>query len=251
MVTTRSTTPAAKQRAAKKIPVEPTEAAEVANPAKPARAAKKAAKAAKKAAARKPATPAKKAASTGAARSAKSAAKTRKSAPRSAPPLTRGIPMAAAGIDADIEALDLAPIAKAAAVALRRAHPAVKFTSGRRNKADQARAMASNVVKNRHWIVETYASTPLRGRCQQWVDAHPQATTQANIAAGLLSVFDAASVAELGRFSKHLSGAAFDAQPVTAGAEAIKQTIRGLAGLDLFLDKEGGLVRWHAQFKDG
>ena len=31
-------------------------------------------------------------------------------------------------------------------------------------------------------------------------------------------------------------------------AEAIKKTIRGLDGLDKFLDKEGGLVRWHAQF---
>ncbi len=31
-------------------------------------------------------------------------------------------------------------------------------------------------------------------------------------------------------------------------AEAIKKTIRGLSGLDKFLDTEGGLVRWHAQF---
>jgi hypothetical protein len=29
------------------------------------------------------------------------------------------------------------------------------FTSGRRDKDDQARAMASNVVKNRKWIGET------------------------------------------------------------------------------------------------
>ena len=111
--------------------------------------------------------------------------------------------------------------------------------------------MASNVVKNRRWIEQTYAASPLRARCQQWVDAHPQKTTQAEVAAGLLALFDAAPDAELGRFSKHLSGAAFDVQPVTANADAIEQTIRGLAGLDKFLDKEGGLVRWHAQFKDG
>ena len=156
---------------------------------------------------------------------------------------------AAPAVDAAIEALDLGPVAKAAAYALKRAHPSVKFTSGRRGKADQARAMASNVVKNRRWIEQTYAASPLRSTCQQWVDAHPQKTTQADVAAGLLAIFDAAGDAALGRFSKHLSGAAFDVQPVDGG-EAIKQTIRSLAGLDKFLDKEGGLVRWHAQFDD-
>jgi len=48
--------------------------------------------------------------------------------------------------------------------------------------------------------------------------------------------------------SKHLSGEAFDVQPVDKDAEAIKKTIRGLTGLDKFFDTEGGLVRWHAQF---
>lgn len=32
------------------------------------------------------------------------------------------------------------------------------------------------------------------------------------------------------------------------GADQIKKAIRGLPGLGLFLEKEGGLVRWHAQF---
>jgi hypothetical protein len=59
---------------------------------------------------------------------------------------------------------------------------------------------------------------------------------------------NAASDGDVGKVSKHLSGDAFDVQPVDINAEAIKATIRGLAGLDKFLDKEGGLVRWHAQF---
>jgi hypothetical protein len=41
---------------------------------------------------------------------------------------------------------------------------------------------------------------------------------------------------------------AFDVQPVTQDADAIKKSIRALAGLDKFLEMEGGLVRWHAQF---
>jgi hypothetical protein len=52
----------------------------------------------------------------------------------------------------------------------------------------------------------------------------------------------------LAMLSKHLSGDAFDVQPVDTDAAAIKKTIRGLKGLDRFLEKEGGLIRWHAQF---
>lgn len=150
--------------------------------------------------------------------------------------------------DAEIEALDLAPTARKAAYALKKAHPSVKFTSGRRSKADQARAMAGNVVKNRKWIEQTYKDSPLRKKCQDWVNDNTDKKTQAEIAQGLLSVLDAATDEELGNFSKHLSGMAFDVQPVDKDAEAIKTTIRGLSGLDKFLDTEGGLVRWHAQF---
>ncbi|MDB5812935.1 MAG: hypothetical protein JWM03_1698 [Rhodocyclales bacterium] len=155
---------------------------------------------------------------------------------------------AAEVLDAEIEALDLAATARTAAYALKKAHPAVKFTSGRRDKQDQARAMASNVVKNRKWIEATYKDSPLRKKLQDWVDNNPDKKTQADIQAGLSSVFDSVGDDELGKFSKHLSGMAFDVQPVTQDADAIKKTIRGLAGLDLFLEMEGGLERWHAQF---
>jgi len=151
--------------------------------------------------------------------------------------------------DAEIEALNLAPVARAAAYALKKVHPGVKFTSGRRGLADQVRAMASNVVLDRSWIGTTYKDTPLRARLQAWVDSHPQAKTKDDIAAGLTSVFNAATQAEVGGFSKHLSGEAFDVQPVVPDTSNIMVTIRGLAGLELFLEKEGQLVRWHAQFK--
>jgi hypothetical protein len=52
-------------------------------------------------------------------------------------------------LDSAIEKLDLAPAARAAAYELKRLHPEVVFTSGRRDKVGQARAMASNVVRNR------------------------------------------------------------------------------------------------------
>jgi hypothetical protein len=150
--------------------------------------------------------------------------------------------------DPEIEKLDLAPTARTAAYALKKAHPAVRFTSGRRNKAEQASAMAGNVVKNRKWIEDTYVASALRTRCQEWVDKHPDKQTQAEIADGLAAIFDAATDAELGQLSKHLSGEAFDVQPVDQDADAIKATIRNLPGPCRFLEKEGGLVRWHAQF---
>jgi hypothetical protein len=157
----------------------------------------------------------------------------------------------APALDPGIEALDLAATARTAAYALKAAHPNLSFTSGRRAKADQARAMAGNVVSNRQWITETYKKSALREALQKWLDDNPAAKTAAEIEAGLLSVFDAADEAAVAKFSKHLSGLAFDVQPIVddaVKAEAVKATIRGLTGLDLFLEKEGGLVRWHAQF---
>jgi hypothetical protein len=151
-------------------------------------------------------------------------------------------------LDPAIEALQLRGAARKAAYALKQAHPSVKFTSGRRNKEDQARAMASNVPSNRRWIGETYRPGVVSQACQKWVDDNPTRTTKEQIAAGLLSVMNAAADADLAKLSKHLSGDAFDVQPVELNAAAIKKTISGLAGLDKFLDKEGGLVRWHAQF---
>ena len=151
--------------------------------------------------------------------------------------------------DPEIEALELSEIARTAAYALKRAHPSIRFTSGRRNKEDQARAMASNVVKNRRWIEQTYRRTLVSAKCQAWIDANPDRKTQKELQQGLLSVLESVTSAELGKLSKHLSGDAFDVQPVDKDAAAIKKTIESLPGKEKFLDREGGLVRWHVQFK--
>jgi hypothetical protein len=154
----------------------------------------------------------------------------------------------AAATDPEIEALDLRGDAKKGAYELKKAHPSVRFTSGRRTKAEQASAMASNVVENRKWIEETYASTRVSKACQKWVDDNEDKTSQDEIAEGLLSVLEGYTNEQLAVLSKHISGDAFDVQPVETDAAAIKATIRGLDGLDRFLEREGGLVRWHAQF---
>ena len=151
--------------------------------------------------------------------------------------------------DPAIEGLDLAPTAKNAAYELKKKHPAVTFTSGRRSIGDQARAMAGNVVQNRKWIEQTYAKSTAREKCQRWVDDNPDKKTKDEIETGLAGVLDQLTDAELALFSKHLSGEAFDVQPVDTDADKIKETLRDLTkDKGKFLDTEGGLTRWHAQF---
>ncbi len=163
---------------------------------------------------------------------------------------SRGSPTAEKGrvVDPEIEALKLGPRARRAAYVLKRKHPSVRFTSGRRNKSEQAKAMAANVEANRKWIAETYAKSKARDACQKWVDAHPEKAAEAEIAEGLEGVLTGLTDGELGALSKHLSGEAFDVRPTGVDADKIKKTIRGLPGLRRFLDREGGRVIWHAQF---
>jgi hypothetical protein len=153
-----------------------------------------------------------------------------------------------AATDPEIEALDLSDTAKKAAYELKKKHPSVSFTSGRRDKQEQASAMAENVALNRNWITETYVKSVASDACQKWVDKNKDKKTKNEIATGLKGVLDALTDSQLAQMSKHLSGDAFDVQPVETDADEIKKTIRGLPGLGKFLEKEGGLVRWHAQF---
>ena len=149
-----------------------------------------------------------------------------------------------------IESLNLSPKAKKAAEQLLKEYPNdIVFTSGRRDLAGQAHAMAGNVVKKRDWIGNTYASNDASKACQKWVDDHPEAKTQKEIAAGLLETLKALGP-KAGQMSKHLSGDAFDIQPVKDKdkADAIKKSIKELPGLKQFLDKEGGLEIWHVGF---
>jgi hypothetical protein len=108
--------------------------------------------------------------------------------------------------------------------------------------------MAGNVVSKRNWIKETYLESEASIACQKWVDDNEDKKTKQEIAAGLTQVLNGLTEAQLARLSKHLSGDAFDVQPVDKDAEKIKKTIRALPGLKRFLEKEGGLVRWHVEF---
>ncbi len=157
----------------------------------------------------------------------------------------------AANPDPEIEALGLSDVAKDAAYKLKAGFPKVVFTSGRRDKLSQARAMASNVIINRNWIEETYRPSPAILACQTWVNQNSQATTQAAISAGLLGVLNQLTDEQLSHVSKHLSGDAFDVQPILdESADGIVALLRNLATAagGSFLDREGGLCRWHAQF---
>jgi hypothetical protein len=149
----------------------------------------------------------------------------------------------------NIDSLKLSPKAKKAAEILLKKHPDIVFTSGRRDLEGQARAMAGNVVKKRDYIKNTYSKNEASQACQKWVDDHPDAKTQKEIAAGLLETFKKLGP-KVGQISKHLTGDAFDIQPVNdkEKADAIKKSIHELPGLQKFLEKEAGLERWHAQF---
>lgn len=150
--------------------------------------------------------------------------------------------------DEAIEKLNLRDSASKAAYILKEKHPTVEFTSGRRDKQAQARAMASNVLKNRTWIEQTYIKHEVSIACQKWVDDHPEAVTQAQLEAGLMEALNTFTEEEIRKISWHLSGDAFDVKPVQENAEQIKADIRALPNLNKFLEKEGGLERWHAQF---
>lgn len=149
------------------------------------------------------------------------------------------------GSDPLIEALNLAEPARSAAYGVKARHPWVRFTSGRRDVPGQASAMAGNVVLNRQWIEQTYADNPVSRAAQLWIDAHPEARSKEAISAGLLGVLRGFSSAELVRLSYHLSGLAFDIQPVSGQLSAISATVKALPRLKEFLTREGGLERWH------
>ena len=149
-----------------------------------------------------------------------------------------------------IAELDLTPSAKAGAEALLVLYPShVKFTSGRRGIADQARVMAPNVVKNRRWIEETYLDTPQRAALQAWVDANPQATDTATIASGLEAVMRSWTPDQQRGFSRHFLGDAFDIAPVAGDiGKRIQEAIPKLPRYQWHTFDEGGLEIWHVQF---
>ena len=154
---------------------------------------------------------------------------------------------AAAAETIDIDDLGLAEHARSAAAKLMADFPAVVFTSGRRTVAQQADAMAANIVQNRQWIKQTYAQSAERDALQKWVDDYPEATSRAAISTGLQGVMANWTDAKLVRLSRHIVGLAFDVKPT--GDANLKEAIRALPNLVKFLDSEGGITIWHAEFR--
>jgi hypothetical protein len=154
-------------------------------------------------------------------------------------------------LDASGRPLDLAEPAASAARTLRARFPSIVFTSGRRDLMAQCRAMAQNVAaRGGVWLARTYKPSPALAALQAWIDERPKLRDAAAIAAGFFAVASQLPAEEVARLSLHLGGLAFDIRPVDGKhAGLIKAAISGLPHLDRFLDREGGLVRWHAQFK--
>ena len=147
----------------------------------------------------------------------------------------------------DIEQLNLEPVAEAGARKLKELFPHIDFTSGRRSLRDQARAMSQNVTLNNSWIYQTYTGSEAAISLQDYVDHHLNQTAK-HYEDAFTTILEKFSSDQLTRLSKHLGGQAFDIRPTTQDADAIKTTAHSLTGLTKFLDKEGGLVRWHLQF---
>jgi gamma-glutamyl:cysteine ligase YbdK (ATP-grasp superfamily) len=144
------------------------------------------------------------------------------------------------------EDLGLSDYAKSAAEQLKRDFPTVVFTSGRRTVDEQASAMAGNIVKNRQWIAQTYAASAERDALQAWVDENQHANTAAAVARGLSGIMNSWADSQRVKLSRHFAGLAFDVRP-TSDAK-LKAAIRGLPHLVKFLENEGGLTIWHAEF---
>ena len=151
-----------------------------------------------------------------------------------------------------IAQMKLSRIAREGAERLQAECPWVVFTSGRRDLEEQAHAMAVNVSLNRNWIRETYLHAD---SAHQWVMAHPEADTAKALHEGLYQHLLSLPDSAVFKISYHLTGDAFDVKPMQADkglptlyGEKILEVMRSLPGLDKVLLKEGGLVRWHAQF---
>lgn len=157
---------------------------------------------------------------------------------------------------ARVERLGLISPAREAALALAKRFPEIEFTSGRRGTLAQARAMAYNIVasENRRWASLVYKPSKALTAIQNWINANPDVKGVGQLADGINAVLVALDWRETAKLSKHLTGEAFDIKPLprdrrnAARRAEILEAIKQSKGLTLFLEREAGLERWHAQF---
>ena len=155
----------------------------------------------------------------------------------------------------------LNPVAQELLETLLSFFPDLEITSGIRSMQTQAAAMASNCILNPKWIEKTYRQ-PLCAAAQAAQSAVDSVygvveniISVNNLTTAIIGALSVFSSDELRKLSWHLSGDAFDVQPVDGDeGAAVKDKIRSLVGLRItngghgeFLEKEGGLTRWHVQ----
>jgi hypothetical protein len=131
--------------------------------------------------------------------------------------------------------------------------PDLEFTSGLRDVPAQARVMATNQLRKPFWIGSTYKQGK---ELQKLINENSENLgSLAAMTAFIQQWLLAKTPEDLGEFSRHLGGYAFDIQPMLDNrgiltspgfkvVEFIKQYVRP----EKFLQWEGGLAIWHLQF---
>jgi hypothetical protein len=138
------------------------------------------------------------------------------------------------------------------ATELLRRFPDAELTSGKRDLKEQAAAMATNVLKERGWIGATYKPSPVSQALHAWALEKRHVRVKGDLAFGLLDMMRRFTPFELGKLSLHLTGEAFDVRPMnTARGMSLKKYLAEAAADKggKFLEREGGLIRWHWQAK--
>ena len=159
-----------------------------------------------------------------------------------------------------IQEMRLSPNAANAATLVLKAHPDARFTSGRRDVLDQARAMAQNVVRyGPAWLNDTYKNKQIVKVLMTYVEENKdKASSVAMLSQGFYHELMEHFSGQLSQFP-HVRGDAFDiAWPrLPEGlidrikGEAICKTLETLPvelGLQLILRREGAHDVIHAQF---
>lgn len=159
-----------------------------------------------------------------------------------------------------IDEMQLSPNAKRAAQLVRTAHPAVLFTSGRRDVRDQARAMAENTIRyGTDWLGQTYTNQAMVQALVHWTHQHLESAASVGLMTeGFYRTLVTDHAGSLTQFP-HVRGDAFDIQcPRFASGQIDEQTVNAIRrtietlpnglGLQLILTKEGAHRVIHAQF---
>ncbi|MEO9008502.1 MAG: hypothetical protein ABI401_15505 [Candidatus Dormibacter sp.] len=157
--------------------------------------------------------------------------------PAASPSATPDAGAAVSTADPAIDGLDLQSDVSDAARELKKAVPAVVFTSGRRSLQHDSSLVAGHIVANRHYVDIFVNSRPKR-LIKAWVDAHPNATV-AEVTDGIVGILEPMDDTERSYWSLHLGGRAFDVDSGSCTLAEVK-TIFPQA-----FSEEG---HWHVQF---